>query len=63
MHSLTRCRYSKWSHIRYLKIKYQNISNSVPQTVLKIISAQIVYRIVTAVTILKTINGIQWDIF
>ena len=43
-------------------IKYHNISYSVAKMVLRNVTVQMGFRIVSAVTILKTICGIGWDI-
>ena len=43
-------------------IKDHNISYPVPTMVLKNVTLQTVFRIVSAVTIPKTICGLEWDI-
>ena len=41
--------------------KYHNISHSVPKTILINVAVHTVFRIISAVTIPKTISDIEWD--
>ena len=57
-------RQHKESYIRNSRklIKYHNISYSVQKMVLRNVTVQAHFRIISAVTISNTICGIQWNI-